>query len=153
MPPANGKYARYVTGELLKAPPNANTVTMRSPAAMSTNNPTAACSRLASIFPSRSAALAVAVLREHLEVIQFLRDRGFGDAVQKLAHFGLRTVAHLFGRSHGDHVAFVDENHAIRNQESAGEFVSHDDNRHFEGFFEFEDKLVDTRRNNRVESG
>jgi hypothetical protein len=94
----------------------------------------------------------VAVLREHLEVIQFLRDRGFGNAVQKLTHARVRAGAHLLGGSERNNFSFVDEDHAVSNEKRAGEFVRDHNDGHVKRFLQFENELINARRDDGIES-
>src|SRR5207244_5665864 len=101
---------------------------------------------------SRSAAVAVAVLRQHLQVIQFLRDRRLSDAVQKLTNAGMCARAHFFRGAERNDVAFVDEDHAVGDEESTGELMRHDDDRHVKRLLEFENEFVDSSGDDGIEA-
>src|SRR5271165_1138373 len=61
------------------------------------------------------------------------------------------AVSHFLGRTQGHDIAFVDQDHAIGDQKGAGQLVSDHDNRHVEGFFQLQNKLVDAGGDNGVQ--
>src|SRR5258707_628637 len=73
------------------------------------------------------------------------------DSTEKLPHARMRARTHFLGGPDGDDVAFVDQHHAVGNQESAGQFVGDHDNGHVKGLFEFENELVHPGGNNRIQ--
>ena len=61
--------------------------------------------------------------------------------------------AHFFCGAQRNDVAFVDENHAVGDEESAGELVRHDDDRHVKRLLEFENELIDSSGDDGIEAG
>src|SRR5713101_6246000 len=83
--------------------------------AIKTKIPTMACSRfdsIAHLFPRRSTARAV-IFRQHLQIVQFLRNFRLGNTVQELPHPRLRARAHFFRGTDGHHVSLIDQHHAV----------------------------------------
>src|ERR1035438_7775530 len=127
------------------------------PTATITNSPTNACSRLESILASLAFQLAVDFLRccstthtamigsEHLQVVQFLFDFRFGDAIEKLPHARRRIRLHFRGSTLRDDIALVDVYHLIGNEKSTCQLVGHHDDGHMESLLQFEDELIDAR--------
>src|SRR5207247_4764876 len=101
----------------------------------------------------RSNTVAEAYLRLYLQVIQFLRDRGFSDAVQKLANAGMCAGAHFFRGAQRNDVTFIDEDHAVGDEKSAGELMRHNDDRHVKRLLEFENEFVDSSGDDGIEAG
>src|SRR5260370_36017399 len=89
---------------------------------------------------------------QHLEIIQFAGNFGFGNAIKELPDCWLFTGAHLFGCSDGHDVALVNQEHAVGNQKCACELVRDHDDRHAKGALELQDQLVDACGDNRVQS-
>src|SRR2546425_7186000 len=146
-PPANGKYARYVVAEPPNAPVNAKIVPTSTAPAIKTKIPTMACSRfdsIAHLSPRRSTARAV-IFRQHLQIVQLLRNFRLGNAVQKLPHPRLRARTHFFRGTDGHHVPLIDQHHAVGDQESAGEFMRDHDDRHVKRALELQDRSEERR--------
>src|SRR5580693_9712976 len=123
----------------------AKTMPIRTAAAISTKSPTKTWSRFSAITSSspRRRSSQTAALREHLQIIQFVRDFRLGYTIQKLPHARLRARAHLRRRPHGDDTAFVDQHHAICDQVRARQFMGDYDNGHAKRLLQFQDQLVD----------
>src|SRR6267154_6697093 len=121
----------------------AKTVATSTAPATRTNNPTMACSRFDSIaylFPPSSTARMTVFFRQHLQIVQFLRNRRFGNAVEELSHARMRTRTHFFRGPDGNHVSLVNQHHAVGDQERAGQFVCYHDDGHVKCLFEFENE-------------
>src|SRR5882672_8628171 len=85
-----------------------------------------------------------ALRRQHLQVIQFPGNFGFGNAIKELPNSGLGTGAHLFGRAERHDVAFVDQKHAVGDQERARQLVRNHNDGHVERALQFQNQFVDT---------
>src|SRR5258708_13139622 len=72
---------------------------------------------------------------QHLQVVDLLAEFGLGDAVEKLADARVRALFQFFRGAIRDDMAFVQQHHAIGDQEGAGQFVSDHDDGDSEGFF------------------
>src|SRR5256885_3118592 len=94
-------------------------VPMNSPAAITTNRPTRVRSRVASM-------LLPDPFRVHFQVVHFVVLRRIRDPVEELADARVPAVPDLIGGADGGDVSAVDEDHAVGNQEGAGEFVGYD---------------------------
>jgi len=90
---------------------------------------------------------------QHLQIIDFQAEFGFGDAVKKLPNARLCAGLQLGGSAVGYDAAFVEQDHAVGDQESAGEFMRHHNDGDAEGLFQFEQELVDSRRDDGIEAG
>src|SRR5438132_5696347 len=175
-PPANLKYARWGMLPRLNVPATESTLPIRRAAAASTNNPTHTCSRLEFILFScpkerarttstrtlaspditeisgRAPLLAPALPAsgQHLQVIQFIFDLRLRHAVQKLTHARVGAGRKFLARADGDDVATVDEEHTVRDQEGAGQFVGDHHHRDGVGLLQTQNQLVDARRHERI---
>src|SRR5713101_484180 len=81
---------------------------------------------------------------QHLQVIQFPGNLGFGNTIKELPDSGLGTGAHLFGRAERHDVAFVDQKHAVGDQERARQLVRNHNDGHVERALQFQNQFVDT---------
>src|SRR6185437_12003823 len=76
----------------------------------------------------------------------------FRNTIEELAHARLLARFQLFHGAERDYVSLVYQYHAIGDQEGAGELVGDDDNGHSEGFFQFQNQIVDACRDDGVEA-
>src|SRR6266481_2911783 len=79
---------------------------------------------------------------QHLQVIQFPGNLGFGNTIKELPDSGLGTGAHLFGRAERHDVAFVDQKHVVSDQKCARQFVRNHNDGHVERTLEFQNQFV-----------
>ena len=89
--------------------------------------------------------------REHLQIVHFPGDLWFGNSIKKLPNSSMCTGAHFLGGADSNDVALVNQHHAIGNQECARQFVRDDDDSHAKCALEFENQLINTGRDDRVE--
>ena len=64
----------------------------------------------------------------------------------------MSTGLQLGGRAVGNDAAFIQENHAVGDQKSAREFMGDNNNSDPKSFFQFEQQLVDSRGDDRIEA-
>src|SRR6185437_377112 len=76
----------------------------------------------------------------------------FRNTIEKLAHARLLARFQLFHGAERDYVSLVYQDHAVGDEEGAGELVGDDDNGHSEGFFQFQNQIVDACGDDGIEA-
>src|SRR5215510_10199785 len=104
-----------------------------------------------SLFFPRIARMTI-IFGQHFQVIRLLQNFWFGNAVEELPHPRVSAGLHLLLRTDGYNIPFVDEHHAVGDQERTGQFVGHDYDRHVEGFLQLENQFINAGGNDGVES-
>src|SRR5262249_25411864 len=104
-------------------------------------------------LPCPDLGAPTAILRQHLQIVELLLHFRLGDTIEKLTHAGMLTITHLLGGAKGYDIALVDQHHAVGDQKGAGEFVRNHNNGHSEGFFQFENEIVDSGSDDGIETG
>src|SRR5882672_6460197 len=89
---------------------------------------------------------------QHLQVIQFSRNFGFGNAIKELPDSWLSAGAHLFRRAESYDVSFVDQEHAVGDQERARQLVRNHNDGHVERALQFQNQFVDACRDDGIQS-